>query len=63
MAPQAASAGSTLIKTGLSKAQIAIIWPGLNFIVCSYLTWQQTGQLLTSYPFRLYLSFSNCDCS
>lgn len=54
MAQQVSSAGSIAIEIGLSKAQIAKIWPGLDFIARSYMTRQRTGRSPASYPFQIY---------
>lgn len=42
------------VRIRLSKAQIAMIWPGLDFIVSAYLLQDDRESLRTSYPYRLY---------
>jgi hypothetical protein len=45
---------SPAIKFRLSKAQMAVIWPGLDFIACAYLTRVRTGTCQYAYPFQIY---------
>jgi hypothetical protein len=54
MAPSVPGANSTSIRVQLSKAQIALIQPGLDFVLRAYQTQQIAGQALTAYPFRMY---------
>lgn len=44
---------SAAIEVRLSKAQIAVIWPGLNYIVGAYMVRESGGQTGTSYLFQL----------
>ncbi len=46
------------IKVTLSPAQIAIVWPGLDFILRSYQSLEQSGRSHASYPFRMYGTLS-----
>jgi hypothetical protein len=41
------------IKLRLTKAQISVIWPGLDHIIRADLTRKVSGQALTSYPFQI----------
>lgn len=43
----------TAVPIRLSKTQMSVIWPGLNFMVLAWRMREQTGNSL-SYPFRLY---------
>ena len=53
MSPKPAGTDSTAIKVQLTKDQISMIWPDLNYIVCQWLTLEQSGQSVTCYPFRI----------
>ena len=53
MTPQSVETDSTAVRLRLTKDQVSVIWPGLNFIICQFLTRQETGQAVTSYPFRI----------
>jgi hypothetical protein len=44
----------TAVPIRLSKTQMSVIFPGLNFMVLAWLTRQQTGACLSSYPFWLH---------
>lgn len=55
MSPKPAGTDSTAIKVRLSKDQVSMIWPGLNYIICQFLTREQCGQSVSSYPFRIQL--------
>jgi len=41
------------IKLRLTMDQVSVIWPGLDYIVNQYLTWQGVGDSLTCYPLRI----------
>lgn len=53
MPPTPAGTDSTAIKVRFSKAQVSMIWPGLNYVICQWLTQEQSGQSATCYPFRI----------
>ncbi len=53
MTPQSVETDSTAVRLRLTKQQVSVIWPGLNYIICQFLTRQETGQAVTSYPFRI----------
>ena len=38
----------------LSKAQMSVIWPGLEFIILAFLTRVKTETCQFAYPFRVY---------
>jgi len=44
----------TAINLRLSKVQMSVIWPGLNFIVLAFLTRVKTGTCEFEYPFRVH---------
>jgi hypothetical protein len=53
MSPKPAGTDPTAIKLRLTKDQTSIIWPGLHYIICQWLTREQSGQSVTCYPFCL----------
>jgi hypothetical protein len=53
MTPPPVGTDSTGVKLRLTEEQVSVIWPGLNYIICQFLTRQDTGQAVTSYPFRI----------
>jgi hypothetical protein len=44
----------TAIPIRLSKAEMSVIWPGLNFMVLAWGMRERTGTCPYSYPFRIY---------
>ena len=54
MAPEAAGDNPSGITVEFSKGQIALIWPGLAYIVGAYQMRLQGGTTPTSYPFVMY---------
>jgi hypothetical protein len=53
MSPETAETDSTAVKVRLSKDQVSMIWPGLNYIIGQNMAREQSGQLVTCYPFRV----------
>jgi hypothetical protein len=43
----------TAVKMRLSKTQMSVIWPGLNFLVLALLTREKLGTCEFAYPFRV----------
>ena len=43
----------TAVDLRISKTQMSVIWPGLNFIVLAFLTRVETGTCEFAYPFRV----------
>ena len=54
MAPEAAADNPNAVTVELSKGQLALIWPGLAYIVSAYQMERQGGTTPTSYPFVMY---------
>jgi hypothetical protein len=54
MTPPSLELDSSAVKIRLTRDQTSILWPGLNYIVCQFLNWKNTGTALTSYPFRIW---------
>jgi hypothetical protein len=44
----------TAVNMRLSKTQMSVIWPGLNFIVLALLTREKTGTCEFAYPFQVF---------
>jgi hypothetical protein len=42
------------VSVPFSQSQIAIIWPGLDFVLSAYRMRQESGTVQTAYPFRIY---------
>ncbi len=53
MSPGSVAGNPAAIGVQMSKLQASMIWPGLNYIICQWLTWDLTGNPLTSYAFRV----------
>jgi hypothetical protein len=51
MSPETVVTDSTAVKVRLSKDQVSMIWPGLNYIIGQNMAREQSGQLVTCYPF------------
>jgi hypothetical protein len=51
---QAVDENPAAIRFRLTAAQMSVIWPGLDIIVQSQFTRQQSKRVLYAYPFRLY---------
>lgn len=53
MSPEQVGADPAAVEVRLTKEQVSVIWPGLNYIICQWLTQKMSGQSVTSYPFRI----------
>jgi len=53
MCAKSETAAPTTIAVRFSKSQMAIIWPGLAFVLSAYRMRQQNGTVPTAYPFRV----------
>ena len=53
MSLEPVGAASTAINVRLSKEHVAMVWPGLNYIICQNQTREQLGQSVTCYPFAI----------
>lgn len=52
MTPEQVGADPAAVEVRLNKEQVSAIWPGLNYIICQWLTKKEAGQSITSYPFQ-----------
>jgi len=54
MGRKSRAADPIAVSVPFSQSQIAIIWPGLDFVLSAYRMRQEKGAVATSYPFRIY---------